>query len=95
MLVNCVAYEDGRKLADISIKDIRGYVSRPNCFVWVAVHDPDAAELEALQQEFDLHPLAIEDASKGHQRPKIEEYGTSLFVVVRDDKPTLIRLHFR
>ena len=83
MLVNCVAYEDGHKLADISIPDIRNYVSRPNCFVWVAVSDPDAAELEALQNEFDLHPLAVEDASKGHQRPKIEEYGTSLFVVVQ------------
>ena len=83
MLVNCVAYEDGHKLADISISDIRNYVNRPNCFVWVAVSDPDAAELEALQNEFDLHPLAVEDASKGHQRPKIEEYGTSLFVVVQ------------
>jgi magnesium transporter len=82
VLVNCVAYEDGQKLGDVSVRDIRTYTSRPNCFARVAVSDPDRAELDDLQQEFDLHPLAVEDASKGHQRPKIEEYGASLFVVL-------------
>src|SRR6185503_6196301 len=82
LLVNCVAYEDGHKLADISVHDIRGYVSRPNCFVWVAVNEPEPAEIDDLRDEFDLHPLAVEDATKGHQRPKIEEYGASLFVVL-------------
>jgi len=83
MLVNCVAYQDGRKLADIAVTEIRSYTSRPNCFVWVALKDPEPAEVEALQQEFDLHELAVEDASHGHQRPKLEEYGHSLFVVMR------------
>jgi magnesium transporter len=82
MLVNCAAYQDGEKVADISIGEIREYTSRPNCFVWVALKDPDAAELDALQLEFGLHELAVEDASHGHQRPKIEEYGHSLFVVM-------------
>jgi magnesium transporter len=82
MLVNCVAYEDGRKLADIAVSDIRTFTSRPNCFVWVALKDPEPAEVEALQQEFNLHELAVEDASHGHQRPKIEEYGQSLFLVM-------------
>jgi magnesium transporter len=83
MLVNCVAYQDGRKLADIAVTEIRSYTTRPNCFVWVALKDPEAAEVEALEQEFGLHELAVEDASHGHQRPKLEEYGQSLFVVMR------------
>ena len=82
MLINCAAYEDGRKLADIGRHEVRTYLSRPNCFVWVALSDADEAELRAMQEEFDLHGLAVEDAHHGHQRPKIEEYGDSVFAVV-------------
>jgi magnesium transporter len=82
MLINCVAYEEGRKLADIDKRDIRGYLQRPGCFVWVALRDATEEELAAMQEEFDLHPLAVEDARNGHQRPKIEEYGDLLFVVI-------------
>ena len=74
MLVNCVAYQDGQKLADIGVSDIHSYTSQPGCFVWVAIKDPEPLELEALQEVFGLHELAIEDAHRGHQRPKIEEY---------------------
>ena len=82
MLINCVAYEEGRKLADIDKRDIRNYLQRPGCFVWVALRDATEEELAEMQEEFDLHPLAVEDARHGHQRPKIEEYGDLLFVVV-------------
>jgi magnesium transporter len=82
MLVNCVAYQDGRKLADIDLGDIHSYLARPGCFVWVALKEAAEAELEQMREEFDLHPLAVEDASHGHQRPKIEEYGDQLFVVL-------------
>src|SRR5436309_8828447 len=82
MLINCVAYEEGRKLADIDKRDIRNYLQRPGCFVWVALRDATEEELAAMQEEFELHPLAVEDARHGHQRPKIEEYGDLLFVVV-------------
>ena len=82
MLVNCVAYQDGRKLAEITQREIRSYVSRPDCFVWVALRDADATELAEMQEEFDLHALAVEDAHHGHQRPKIEEYGDSIFAVL-------------
>ena len=82
MLVNCVAYENGRKLADIARHEISEYLKRPGCFVWVALYEPDEGELAAMQEEFGLHELAIEDAQQGHQRPKIEEYGDSLFVVL-------------
>jgi magnesium transporter len=82
MLINCSAYQDGRKLADIPIEDISEYVKRPECFVWVAIKDPTSEEMSVMQEEFDLHPLAVEDALQGHQRPKIEEYGDSLFAVM-------------
>ena len=82
MLVNCVAYQAGVKLGDIPLVDVSDYIKRPDCFVWVAVRDPKPEELDLLQEEFGLHELAVEDARHGHQRPKVEEYGKSLFVVL-------------
>jgi magnesium transporter len=82
MIVNCVAYQEGRKLADIGADEIHQYLVRPDCFVWVALYEPAAEELETMKREFGLHELAVEDARKGNQRPKIEEYADSLFVVL-------------
>lgn len=82
MLINCVAYRNGKKLADLPIERTREYLTQPDCFVWVALRDATAAELEHMRDEFDLHPLAIEDATHGHERPKIEEYGDSVFAVI-------------
>src|SRR5579863_456804 len=98
MLINCAAYQDGRKLADIDIADIGSYVSRPECFVWVALQDPEPEELAQMQRQFDLHELAIEDARHGHQRPKVDEYGESLFAVLHtldweDDELTVGELN--
>ena len=83
MLINCVAYQDGKKLRDITIEEISEYVGMPDCFVWVALQDADAAELIKMQEEFGLHPLAVEDAQHGHQRPKIDEFGDSVFAVMQ------------
>ncbi|MDD5248962.1 MAG: magnesium/cobalt transporter CorA [Rhodocyclaceae bacterium] len=83
MLINCVAYQDGRKLTAMTTEAISDYVERPDCFVWVALRDATDAELDTMQEEFHLHPLAVEDARHGHQRPKIEEYGDSLFAVLQ------------
>ncbi len=93
MLVSCVAYQNGLKLADIALSDISEYVSKPDCFVWVAVKDPSRAELAELQEEFGLHDLAVEDAHHGYQRPKVEEYGRSLFVVLPIVELTGSELH--
>ena len=82
MLINCVAYQDGKKLCDVPVEQISNYVRRPECFVWVALKDAESGELDRMQAEFGLHELAVEDAQHGHQRPKIEEYGDSLFAVV-------------
>ena len=82
MLINCAAYQDGSKLADLTVEQIGNYVDRPGCFVWVALRDASAQELDLMRREFALHELAVEDAQKGHQRPKLDEYGDSLFVVM-------------
>jgi magnesium transporter len=82
MLVNCVAYQNGKRLGDIPVERISDYLNRPECFVWVAMKEPSREELEVMAREFRLHPLAVEDALHGHQRPKIEEYGDSLFAVL-------------
>jgi len=82
MLINCVAYQEGKRLADISVEDISDYVGRADCFVWVAMRDATDEELATMQREFGLHDLAVEDSRHGHQRPKVEEYGDTLFVVM-------------
>jgi magnesium transporter len=87
MLISCAAYQDGTKLGDIPIAQIPDYLHRPHCFVWVALQDPDAAELAEMQKLFDLHALAVEDALTGHQRPKIEEYGEALFTILHLVEP--------
>ncbi|MDI4634629.1 magnesium and cobalt transport protein CorA [Pelomonas sp. V22] len=86
MLINCAAYQGGRKLADLSPErpeELAEYLERPDCFLWVALRDPAPGELEPWRRLFDLHPLAVEDAVKGQQRPKVEEYGDALFAVMR------------
>jgi magnesium transporter len=87
MLINCVVYENGTKLADIPVSEISEYASLPGCFVWVALRDASPQELAEVQEEFGLHPLAVEDAQHGHQRPKVEEYADSLFVVMHLVEP--------
>jgi len=82
MLVNCVAYQNGRKLADIAQSEIHDYLAKPGCFVWVALRDSNDEDLLEMQRQFGLHELAVEDARHGHQRPKLEEYGDELFAVL-------------
>lgn len=82
MLVNCVAYMDGKKVADLTLDQISEVMHDPKCFVWIALKDPSVEELNDLQHRFNLHELAVEDAHHGHQRPKLEEYGDSVFLVL-------------
>lgn len=84
MVVNCVAYRtDGRRIGDITIDAISDVLNEPDTFVWVGLHEPDETLLLKLQEEFNLHDLAIEDAQLAHQRTKIETYGDSLFIVAQ------------
>jgi magnesium transporter len=82
-VVTCAAYAGGRRVADVEIKDISEVLKQRDRFVWIGLHEPDEDLLRQVQQEFGLHDLAIEDAHNAHQRPKLERYGDSLFVVLR------------
>lgn len=83
MVINCAAYADGRKLGPVEIDDISEILRFPGQFVWIGLYEPDEPLMRKMQEEFGLHDLAIEDALRAHQRPKVEEYGESLFVVLR------------
>jgi magnesium transporter len=83
MILNNVAYQKGRRLREIRIDDIGEVIEQPDTFVWLGLHEPDDALLFKIQGEFGLHELAIEDAHHAHQRPKIEAYSNSLFIVLK------------
>ena len=82
-VVNCVRYgrDGGRR--DITLDEISDVLAVDDgSFVWVGLYEPGEELLDKLQEEFDLHDLAVEDAHHAHQRPKIEAYGNSLFIAV-------------
>ena len=76
-------YAGGRRVADISIDEAGEWARRPGHVVWIGLFEPSDQVLLRLQRQFNLHALAIEDASKAHQQPKIEQYGEALFIVAR------------
>ncbi len=82
MVVNSVAYKDGKRVGEISVDQISETLEQPGTFVWLGLHEPSEKLLKQVQEEFNLHDLAVEDAHVAHQRPKLETYGDSLFVVL-------------
>ncbi|MEJ7680366.1 MAG: CorA family divalent cation transporter [Segetibacter sp.] len=82
-IVNSAAYSEGRRVANVDIEDISDVLQQEDKFVWIGLHEPDEELLRKVQQEFNLHDLAIEDAHNAHQRPKLESYGDTLFIVLR------------
>jgi len=88
MLVNCVVYQDGKRIRDIPVNEIGQWIGRGDSFVWVALRDATNEELAAAQKQFDLPDLAIEDVRNGHQRPKIEEYGDTVFAILHLIEPS-------
>ncbi|HEX2314026.1 MAG TPA: magnesium/cobalt transporter CorA [Thermomonospora sp.] len=90
MIVDKAIYRDGRRYdidGDISdaVDAARG---KGQCFVWIGLHEPTAEEFALVSDELNLHHLAVEDAVHAHQRPKLERYGDTLFVVLKT-------LHYR
>jgi magnesium transporter len=83
-IINCAAYSQGRRKADVELNNVHEVLKENNNqFVWIGLHEPSEQVLEQVQQEFNLHDLAVEDAHNAHQRPKVEMYGDSIFVVLR------------
>ncbi|WP_067429615.1 magnesium/cobalt transporter CorA [Nocardioides jensenii] len=87
MIVDNALYRNGVRVpleADIAdLRSVRARCDEPDSFVWVGLLDPSADELTAVADVFDLHPLAVEDAVNAHQRPKLEKYDDSLFLVLK------------
>ncbi|MEC4750092.1 magnesium/cobalt transporter CorA [Methylomicrobium sp. Wu6] len=83
MVMNCIAYKHGKRLGTITLEAISDVLAEDGTFVWLGLREADKALLAKIQKEFDLHELAIEDACSAHQRPKLEEYGDSLFLVLQ------------
>lgn len=81
-IVNCVAYRQGKRLGTVGMEEIPTVLAVPGTFVWLGLHEPDLALLRQAQHAFGLHDLAVEDALDAHQRPKLESYGDSVFVVL-------------
>src|SRR5688500_19856870 len=82
-VVNCAAYLEGRRIANVEVDNIHEVLEHPEQFIWVGLHEPGEETLAHFQKEFNLHELAIEDAHSAHQRPKLERYGDTLFIVLR------------
>ncbi|MFI9076695.1 magnesium/cobalt transporter CorA [Streptomyces sioyaensis] len=84
-VINAALYRDGRRVSthDTLADTFRQQRATAGTLAWIDLHRPTHAELTTLASEFDLHPLALEDALEAHQRPKLERYGGTLFVVLR------------
>jgi magnesium transporter len=87
-VINCVAYANGQRMNAVQIDEISEVLKRPGQFVWIGLNEPDEAMMAQAQEEFGLHELAVEDAHRAHQRPKIEAYADSLFIVLRTAEMT-------
>ncbi|MFC8087652.1 MULTISPECIES: magnesium/cobalt transporter CorA [Streptomyces] len=84
MIVDCAIYRDGHRTdGPEDFSDALGAARGAGGFVWIGLHEPTAEEFDLVSQEFGLHPLAVEDALKAHQRPKLEVYDDSLFAVLK------------
>ena len=84
MIRDCAVYEQGKRREGVlELKDVFDQCHRDDSFVWIGLQEPSAEEFESVAREFDLHELAVEDAVKAHQRPKLEVYGDTLFIVLK------------
>jgi magnesium transporter len=87
VIVDCAHYKDGVRQHEDSLTPEAAAEARRNAgqgeFVWIGLHEPEAGDLDRLQELFGLHELAVEDAQQAHQRPKIEDYGDDVFLVLK------------
>ncbi|MGW2636905.1 magnesium/cobalt transporter CorA [Streptomyces sp. NPDC001348] len=84
MIVDCAVYRDGHRSEGLDdLSDALAAARAVGGFVWIGLHEPSEKEFERVTEEFGLHPLAVEDALNAHQRPKLEVYDDSLFVVLK------------
>jgi magnesium transporter len=84
VIVDCAIYENGqRRNGRVDLEHAYDERHEPGKFVWIGLYEPTEEEFDSLRREFELHELAVEDAIKAHQRPKLEVYGDTIFVVLK------------
>ncbi|MEU0336305.1 magnesium/cobalt transporter CorA [Streptomyces sp. NPDC006193] len=84
MIVDCAIYRHGHRTeGPEDLSDALAEARAAGGFVWIGLHEPSEREFDLVTREFGLHPLAVEDALKAHQRPKLEVYDDSLFLVLK------------
>jgi magnesium transporter len=84
VIVDMALYENGvRRPGEVDLEQAYERCRSPECFAWIGLHEPTEEEFDSVRREFDLHELAVEDAIKAHQRPKLEVYDDTLFVVLK------------
>jgi magnesium transporter len=83
VVVDCAVYEDGSRAASLPPQAALEEARRRGGFAWIGLHEPEAEHLAEIAEVFGLHPLAVEDAVQAHQRPKLERYGDTLFLVLK------------
>jgi len=82
VIIDCAVYEGGKR-SDVSLEGVKEARHRDGAFVWIGLYEPTREEFDAVSGEFDLHELAVEDAIKAYQRPKLERYGDVAFLVLK------------
>jgi magnesium transporter len=84
VIVDMALYESGvRRPGEVDLEQAYEGCRSPECFAWIGLHEPSEREFDSVRREFNLHELAVEDAIDAHQRPKLEMYGDSLFLVLK------------
>ena len=84
MIVDCAVYEDGRRRdGALPVHEAMEACREPGAFTWIGLYEPTEEEFDSIRREFDLHELAVEDAIHAHQRPKLEVYGDTVFIVLK------------
>jgi magnesium transporter len=84
VIVDSALYVEGRRVEGrLELEEVPAACARPDSFIWLGLYEPTEAEFESVRTAFNLHELAVEDAVKAHQRPKLEVYDDSLFLVLK------------
>ena len=84
MIVDCAVYEEGRRRdGPLPVHEAMEACREPGAFTWIGLYEPTEEEFDSIRREFDLHELAVEDAIHAHQRPKLEVYGDTVFIVLK------------
>src|SRR5918992_4929213 len=97
MIVDCAVYEGGRRRdGSVPVHQAMEACRQAGAFPWIGLYEPTEEEFDSIRREFDLHDLAVEDAIHAHERPKLEVYGDTVFIVLKTaryiDSEEVIRL---